>query len=63
MKESLVDFRLSTIKSGYVYMLDFFSSDKGKEVIAKGWKRAELTGLVHGTITLPPADPKTALQI
>ena len=33
------------------------TSEKGKEVIAKGWKKAEITGVIDGTITLPTEDP------
>ena len=56
-----MDFRLSTIKPLHaqwlVDMYNFFTSEKGKEVIAKGWKKAKITGVIDGTITLPPEDP------
>ena len=56
-----VDFRLSIMKPLHAQWLvnvyNYFTSDKGKYVIAKGWKRAEISGLFDGTTQLPPEDP------
>ena len=56
-----VDFRLSVLKPLHaqwlVNMYNFFSTERGKLVISKGWKRAEISGLLDGTTVLPPEDP------
>ena len=48
-----VDFRLSVIKPLHaqwlVNMYNLFTSGRGKETIAKGWKKAGITGLLDGT--------------
>ena len=40
-----------------VNMFNFFTTDKGKEVIAKGWKRSGITSVLDGTLFLPIEDP------
>lgn len=56
-----VDFRLTVLKPLHaqwmVNMFDFFTTDKGKEIIAKGWKRAGITGVLDGSLILPVEDP------
>lgn len=43
-----VDFRLSVLKPLHaqwlVELFNFFSSTRGKEVIARGWKKSEILG-------------------
>jgi hypothetical protein len=39
------------------WLICFFTTDKGKQVILKGWKKAGVTGVVDGTITIPSEDP------
>ena len=29
----------------------------GQDIILKGWKKAAISGLLNGTIVLPPEDP------
>ena len=56
-----VDFRLTVLKPLHaqwmVNMFNFFTTDKGKEVIAKGWKRSGITSVLDGTLFLPIEDP------
>ena len=56
-----VDFCLSILKPLHaqwlVNMYNFFTTEKGKIVISKGWKRAGITGILDGTTVLPPEDP------
>ena len=55
-----VDFRPSVLKPLHaqwlVNMYNFFTSEKGKTVISKGWKKAGITGLLNGTTVLSPED-------
>ena len=56
-----VDFRLSVLKPLHakwpVELFNFFTSTRGKEVIARGWKKSEIVGLLDGSTILPPEDP------
>ena len=56
-----VDLRLTAVKPLHarwlVSMYNFFTSDKGAQIIAKGWKKAGISGLLDGTTTIPCADP------
>ena len=56
-----VDFRLSVLKPLHaqwlVNMYNFFSTERGRLVISKGWKKAEISGLLDSTTVLPPEDP------
>ena len=56
-----VDFRLSVLKPLHaqwlVNMYNFFSTERGKLVISKGWKKAGISGLLDGNTVLPPEDP------
>ena len=56
-----VDFRLSVIKPLHaqwlVNMYNFFTTNRGRGIIAKGWKKAGISGLLDGTTILPPEDP------
>jgi len=38
-------------------MYNFFTSEKGASIIAKGWKKAGITGLFDGTSEISPEDP------
>ena len=53
-----VDFRLSVLKPLHakwlVELFNFFTTTRGKEVIARGWKK--IAGLLDGSTTLPPED-------
>ena len=56
-----VDLRLSAIQPlnarWLASMKNFFTSSKGAQIIGKGWKKAEVSGLLDGTATVPSADP------
>ena len=56
-----VDFRLTVIKPLHaqwlVDMFNSFTTQKGAEVITKGWKKAGIVGILDGTIVLPSEDP------
>ena len=56
-----VDLRLTAIKPLHaqwlVSMYNFFTSSKGEQIIVKGWKKAEKSGLLDGTTTILCADP------
>ena len=55
-----VDFRLLILKPLHAQWLvtyNHFTSGKRREIISKGWKKAEIYGLVDGTTELPPKDP------
>ena len=56
-----IDFRLTVLKPLHaqwmVNMFNFFTTDKGKEVITKGWKRSGITSVLDGTLFLPIEDP------
>ena len=61
-----VDFRLSVLKPLHaqwlVKMYNFFTTERGKGVISKGWKKARLSGLLDGTTGMSPEDPLYTLQ-
>ena len=40
-----------------VELFNFFTSTRGKEVIARGWKKSEIVVLLDGSTILPPEDP------
>ena len=56
-----VDFRLTTIKPLHaqwlVNMYNFCTTDKGANIISRGWKKAGIAGLLDGSIELPYEDP------
>ena len=56
-----VDLRLTAIKPLHaqwlVEMYDFFTSEKGRQIILKGWKKAGIIGLLDGTTEMPSEDP------
>ena len=56
-----VDLRLTAIKPLHaqwlVKMYDFFTSEKGRQIILKGWKKAGIIGLLDGTTLIPSEDP------
>ena len=56
-----VDLRLSVLKpihaTWIVSMYNHFSSSEGRQSIAKGWKKADVTDVVSGSKKLPPEDP------
>ena len=58
-----VDFRLSMLKPLHAKWL--VESTRGKEVIAKGWKKSETVGLLDGSTILPLEGPfrKTMIQL
>ena len=60
-----VDFPLTLIKPLHaerlVDMFNFFSSQKGADIIIKGWKRAGVVSVLDGNIVLPREDPFEAL--
>lgn len=59
VKDIEVDLRLTVLKPLHaqwlVDMYNHFSTAIGKEMILKGWKRAEVQGVIDGSVTLPPA--------
>ena len=61
LEEVDVDFRLTVIKPLHaqwlVDMFNFFTTHKGAEIIAKGWKKGGIVGILDGTIVLPSEDP------
>ncbi len=56
-----VDFRLTTLKPLHAQWLislyDHLTSEKGVQIVKKGWERSGITGIINGTVTLPSADP------
>ena len=56
-----VDFRLTVMKPLHaqwlVDMFNFFTTQKGAEIIIKGWKKAGIVGVLDGAIVLPSEDP------
>ena len=40
-----------------VNMYNFFTQPDGRIIILKGWQKAGISGLLDGTIVLPPEDP------
>ncbi len=56
-----VDFKLTTMKPLHaqwlVSMYNFFTTEKGARIILKGWKKAEIVGIVDESITIPSEDP------
>ena len=56
-----VDLRLSVIKPLHAQWLvdvyNYFSTDAGREIIFKGWKKAGIHGLLDGSTVLPPENP------
>ena len=61
LEEIDVDFRLSVIKPLHakwlIALYNYPTTQKGMEIIAKGWKKAGIAGLLDGTTVLPPEDP------
>ena len=64
-KQLDVHFRLTVIKPLHaqwlVDMFNFFTSQKGAEIIINGWKKAGIVGVLDGTTVLPSEDPFEAL--
>ena len=56
-----VDLRLTVVKPLHaqwlVDMYNYFTTPQGKEIIHKGWKKANILGTVDGSIILPPENP------
>lgn len=58
-----VDFKLTTVKPLHaqwlVNMYNFLlaTTERGAQIILWGWKKAGVTGIVDGSITLPSEDP------
>ena len=56
-----VDLKLTTIKPLHaqwlVNLFNYLTSDIGKEIVLKGWRKAGISGLLDGSTTLPEADP------
>ena len=55
-----VNFHLTTLKPLHVRKLislhDRFSSERGAQIVKKGWKRLGISKILSGTITPPPKD-------
>ena len=60
-----VDLRLTVVKplqvQWLVDMYNYFSTAPGKEAILKGWKKAEILGILDGTVELLPENPFQAI--
>lgn len=53
-----VDLRLSVIKPVHAqWLVEIFTTADGRDVIFKGWKKAEISGLFSGSTVLPPDNP------
>lgn len=56
-----VDLRLSVIKplhaAWLVAIFNYFTTPEGRDIIFKGWKKAGISGLLDGSIQLPPDNP------
>ena len=56
-----VDFRLSKIKPLHaqwlIDMYNYFTTEKGNQIIIKGWKKAGIVDLFSEELTLSPEDP------
>ena len=56
-----VDVRLTVIKPLHAQWLvncyNFFSTEEGRQITLKGWKKAGILGLFDGTVILPPDNP------
>ena len=61
LEEVETDIRLSVLKPLHaqwlVNLYNYLTSPDGAKVISRGWKKAEITGLLDGTTVLPPEDP------
>ena len=61
VEEIDVDFRLSTLKPFHAQWLislyNHLTSERGTQIINKGWKRSGITGIIDGSTILPPEDP------
>ena len=38
-------------------MYNFFTTNKGADIVIKEWRKAGISGLLDGSTTLPPVDP------
>ena len=56
-----VDIKLTTIKPLHAqWLVNFFNyltTDEGKEIVLKDWRKTGISGLLDGNTTLPEADP------
>jgi len=56
-----VNLRLTAIKPLHaqwlVGMYNFFTTERGQQIINAGWKKAGILGLLDGATELPPTDP------
>ena len=61
VEEIDVDFRLTTLKPLHAQWLislyNYLTSERGTQIINKGWKRSGITGIIDGSTILPPEDP------
>lgn len=60
-----IDFRLTTLKPLHaqwiISLYDHFTSERGSQIIKKGWERSGITEIINGSVALPSADPFTEL--
>ena len=57
-----VDLRLTVMKPLHaqwlVDMYNYFTTERGQQIIMAGWAKSSMLGLIDGTVTdVPPADP------
>ena len=56
-----VDLRLSVLKPLHAQWLvdvyNYFSTEEGREIILKGWKKAGIQAVIDGSVVLPPENP------
>ena len=61
MEDIEVHLRLTVIKPLHaqwlVNMYNYFTTPNGKEIVLKGWRKSGVTGVLNGTVTLPPEEP------
>ena len=61
VEEIDVDFRLITLKplraQWLISLYNHLTSERGTQIINKGWKRSGITGIIDGSTILPPEDP------
>lgn len=61
LKDIEVDLRLTVVKPLHAQWLvnvyNFFSTDEGRSIVTKGWKKSGILDLFDGSTTLPTNNP------
>ena len=41
----------------FISLYDHVTSERGAQIVKKGWEKSGISEIINGTVTLPPEDP------